>query len=90
MRGAGTEYWTFPGESAGVVKTRPLSTMKDAPSGGNSTMVYFMCDDCATQAGSVAHAGGRVHREKMSIDEHGFIVLAFDTEGILFGLHSKK
>jgi predicted enzyme related to lactoylglutathione lyase len=29
-----------------------------------------------------------VHREKMSIGEYGFIVLAVDTEGNMFGLHS--
>ena len=35
-------------------------------------------------------AGGKVEREKMSIGEYGFIVLALDTEGNMFGLHSLK
>lgn len=34
--------------------------------------------------------GGKIQREKMSIGEHGFIVLAIDTEGNMFGLHSLK
>ena len=51
-------------------------------------MVYFGCDDCAVEGSRVAAAGGRVHREKMSIGEYGFIVLAVDTEGNRFGLHS--
>jgi hypothetical protein len=29
-------------------------------------------------------------RDKMSIGQYGFIVLSFDTEGNLFGLHSTK
>jgi hypothetical protein len=32
--------------------------------------------------------GGRVFRDKMSIGQYGHIVLAYDTEGNLFGLHS--
>lgn len=33
---------------------------------------------------------GRVQRPKMSIGEYGFITLAIDTEGNMFGLHSSK
>jgi hypothetical protein len=42
------------------------------------------------EAGRVAGAGGKLHREKMSIGQYGFIALAYDTEGNLFGLHSTK
>jgi predicted enzyme related to lactoylglutathione lyase len=38
----------------------------------------------------VAEAGGKVHRDKMSIGQYGFVVLAVDTEGNMFGLHSMK
>jgi len=72
-----------PGSSGALVKAAGV------PSGG-STMLYFNCDDCAVEGGRVAGAGGRVHRDKMSIGEYGFIVLAFDTEGNMFGLHSMK
>ena len=57
-------------------------------SGGNSVMVYFSCADCAVEGGRVAGAGGRVVRDKMSIGEYGFIVLATDPDGNMFGLHS--
>ena len=64
--------------------------MDGFPSGGNSTLVYFNCEDCAVEAARVAGAGGRVQRDKMSIGEYGFIALCFDTEGNMFGLHSMK
>lgn len=35
-------------------------------------------------------AGGRIEREKFSIGEYGFIALAIDTEGNMFGLHSMQ
>ena len=73
-----------PGASGALVK------MAGFPSCGNSTLVYFECTDCAEEASRVVAAGGRIQRDKMSIDEYGFIVLAFDTEGNMFGLHSMK
>ncbi|MCL4216474.1 MAG: VOC family protein [Candidatus Hydrogenedentes bacterium] len=73
-----------PGACGALVK------MTGFPSGGNSTLVYFDCSDCAEVASRVVAAGGRIQREKMAIGEYGFIVLAFDTEGNMFGLHSMK
>lgn len=67
-----------------------LAKMSDFPSGGNSTLVYFSCVDCAVEAGRVTSSGGSMQREKMSIGEYGFIALAFDTEGNMFGLHSMQ
>lgn len=46
--------------------------------------------DCAVEAGRVASSGGRIQREKMPIGEYGFIALAFDTKGNMFGLHSMQ
>lgn len=60
------------------------------PSAGNSTLVYFSCADCAKEASRVQKAGGRIQREKMSIGQYGFVALAFDTEGNMFGLHSMQ
>jgi predicted enzyme related to lactoylglutathione lyase len=83
------EYWAFameqdrPGVGGALVK------MDGVPSGG-STLVYFGCEDCAVEAARVAPAGGRIHREKMSIGQYGFIALAVDTEGNMFGLHSMQ
>ena len=71
-----------PGSSGALVR------VPGVPSGGTGTLVYFGCEDCAVEGSRVATAGGNVHREKMSIGEYGFIVLAVDTEGNMFGLHS--
>jgi len=60
------------------------------PAGGNSTLVYFECDDCGVEEGRIAPAGGKVMRGKFSIGQYGFCALAWDTEGNLFGLHSMK
>lgn len=67
-----------------------LVRMEGVPSGGNSTLVYFGCADCAVEEARVAQFGGRVQRPKQSIGEYGFITLAVDTEGNMFGLHSMK
>ena len=67
-----------------------LVKMEGCPSGGNSTLVYFSCADCAVEAGRVVESGGRIQRKKMSIGQYGFIALAFDTEGNMFGLPSMK
>ncbi len=53
-------------------------------------MVYFACEECATEGARVETAGGKVEKEKMSIGQYGHIVLAKDTEGNVFGLHSMK
>ncbi len=84
------QMWAFemnpeaPGASGAIVH------MPGMPSGGNSTLVYFSCEDCAVEGARVAKAGGTVEREKMSIGEYGFIVLAKDTEGNMIGLHSQR
>lgn len=67
-----------------------LVWMKDVKAGGNSTVVYFGCDDCAVEENRVKSAGGQIHQSKFSIGEYGFITLAVDTEGNTFGLHSEK
>ena len=84
------EMWAFPMDRGGAGASGALVRMPGMPSGGNSTLVYFSCDDCATEAGRVAGAGGTIQKEKFAIGEHGFIALASDTEGNMFGLHSMK
>ncbi len=73
-----------PGASGSLVK------ISGSPSGGNSTLVYFSCDDRAVEASRVFPSGGRIQREKVSIGEYGFVALAIDTEGNMFGLHSMR
>ena len=62
--------------------------MKGVPSGGNSTIVYFACADCAVEEAPAEKHGGRVEQRKMSIGEYGYISLVADTEGNMIGLHS--
>lgn len=86
----GIEMWAFPMSMEAPGASGALVTMPGVPSGGNSVMVYFTCEDCAVEGGRVAEAGGRVEREKMPIGEYGFVVLARDPEGNMIGLHSMK
>ena len=84
------EMWAFPQSMERTGASGSLVKMPGFPSGGNSTLVYFSCADCAVEASRVVKAGGRIQKEKMSIGQYGFIALAFDTEGNMFGLHSNK
>lgn len=84
------EMWAFPMQMDRTGASGALVRMPGFPSGGNSTLVYFSCEDCAVEADRVEAAGGRIQRRKMSIGEYGFIALAFDTEGNMIGLHSLK
>ena len=99
----GTKLDTMPTEGMGDLEMLSFPMAMDAPGasgalirmegfpvGGNSTLVYFSCDDVAAEAGRIAGAGGRVQQEKMSIGPYGFIALGVDTEGNMFGLHSLK
>ncbi len=90
LENPGMEMWAFPMNMESAGASGALVKMSGFPSGGNSTLVYFSCVDCATEAGRVPKAGGRIQKEKFSIGEYGFIALAFDTEGNMFGLHSMK
>ena len=84
------EMWSFPMTMDHFGASGSLVKMKGVPSGGNSTLVYFSCKDCSVEAGRVVTSGGKIDREKMSIGQYGFIALAFDTEGNMFGLHSMQ
>ena len=86
----GLEMWSFPGDMDRYGANGALCRMPGVPSGPGGTLVYFACEDCGATAARIPDAGGRVHREKMSIGEYGFIVLAFDTEGNMIGLHSMR
>lgn len=81
------EMWAFPMDQTSVGAGGALVKMAGVPSGG-STLVYFACADCAVEEGRVIAAGGKIDRPKMAIGQYGFITLAQDTEGNMFGLHS--
>ena len=83
------EMWAFPGAmDEGSGASGALVTMKVGISGGNGTVVYFSCEDCATEAGRVSSNGGKVTQEKFPIGQYGFAALFTDTEDNLIGLHS--
>ena len=90
LKSPGIEMWSFPGSREVTGTSGSLVKAPGFPSGGNSTVVYFNCSDCAEEAHRVGQAGGRLQQEKMSIGQYGFIAMAYDTEGNLFGLHSMK
>ncbi|MBE2210523.1 MAG: VOC family protein [Xanthomonadaceae bacterium] len=87
---AGLQMVAFPMEMDSGGAGGALVKMPGVPSGGMGTLVYFGCEDCATEAGRVAAAGGQIFKEKFSIGPYGFCALAHDTEGNLFGLHSMQ
>ena len=82
------EMWAFPMSMDAGGASGSLVQSAGIPSGGNSTLVYFSCADCAVEAGRVAAAGGTLVREKFSIGQYGFVALAQDPEGNMIGLHS--
>ena len=82
------EMWTFGMDQGKYGAPGALVHMPGCASGGGGTLVYFSCDDCATEAARVVPAGGCIFKEKFSIGEYGFIALVTDTEGNMIGLHS--
>ena len=84
------ELWAFPADMGNYGASGALVKMKGFTSGGNATLVYFHCDDCAVEEGRVASSGGQVQRSKISIGEYGYMSLVLDTEGNMIGLHSME
>ncbi|ADE12560.1 VOC family protein [Sideroxydans lithotrophicus] len=84
------EMWSFPMQTDRFGAGGSLVRMEGMPSGGNSTIIYFICEDCAVEASRIEKAGGRIFKDKMSIGQYGFIALAYDTEGNMIGLHSMQ
>lgn len=84
------EMSTFPSDMESYGASGALVKMEGFTSGGNSTLVYFSCDDCSIEESRVVVNGGQIEKPKKSIGEYGFISLAIDTEGNMFGLHSMK
>ncbi len=90
LPGSELEMWSFPMKQDGAGAGGALVKMPGFSSGGNNTLVYFACDDCAAEESRVVSSGGRIERPKMSIGQYGFISLIIDTEGNMIGLHSLK
>ena len=90
LPGVDLEMYAFPMDEKTYGAGGALVHFAGMPSGGNSTVVYFHCEDCGVTVAKVVPAGGKIMREKMSIGQYGFIALAFDPDGNLIGLHSMK
>ena len=87
---AGPQMLAFPSSMEHYGCGGTLVYMEGFKAGGNSTLVYFSCADCAVEASRVVAAGGTVHKPKMSIGQYGYISLVTDTEGNMLGLHSME
>jgi len=90
LNSPGMDMWAFPMEMGASGASGALVRIQGVPSGGNGTLVYFASEDCSVEEGRVVKSGGRIHKPKFSIGQYGFITLAVDTEGNMFGLHSMK
>lgn len=85
------ELCAFPGPmDDGSGASGALVHMKDGPAGAGGTIVYFMCDDCAVEAGRVVANGGQVIQPKFALGEYGHAAMVTDTEGNTIGLHSMQ
>lgn len=82
------EMWAFPANPGGYGATGSLVRIPGYAAGGNSTIVYFSCEDCGVEAQKAADCGGVIHKPKMSIGQYGNMALVIDTEGNMIGLHS--
>jgi uncharacterized protein len=90
LEGPDIEMWAFPMQHDRSGASGALVRMEGFPSGGNSTLVYFTCSDCAAEAKRASESGGKIFKGKFSIGQYGFIALVTDTEGNMIGLHSMQ
>jgi predicted enzyme related to lactoylglutathione lyase len=90
LEGPDIEMWAFPMAPERPGAPGALVKMEGFPSGGNSTIVYFTCSDCAVEAKRASESGGKIFKDKFSIGQYGFIALVLDTEGNMIGLHSMQ
>ena len=88
LEGPDVDMQAFPMDPEAPGSSGSLVHMPGFPAGGNSTLVYFTCEDCAVEESRVEGAGGKIEKTKFSIGPYGFISLVYDTEGNMFGLHS--
>jgi uncharacterized protein len=84
------EMLSFPWAQGESNISGALCKTSEMKPGVGGTLVYFTCDDCATETMRVEAAGGQVLQPKFSIGEHGFVSIVMDTEGNSIGFHSDK
>jgi hypothetical protein len=86
----GLKMKAFPSDMEKYGTSGALVKMNGMPGGMNSVLVYFSCDDCAQEESRIEASGGKVEKSKFAIGDYGFVTIAVDTEGNMFGLHSQK
>ena len=86
----GMKMLAFPQDMERLGASGVLVKMEGFKAGGNSTIVYFGSVDCSIEAARLEVAGGQIFKPKQSLGEYGFMVLAYDTEGNMFGIHSMQ
>lgn len=84
----GFQLWGFPAVEGGAGSPGALAHMPGMRAGGNGTIVYLNCDDCAVRGARAEAAGGRIFKPAFPIGRHGFVSLVVDTEGNTVGLIS--
>ncbi len=84
------EMWGFPSDTQGFGCSGSLVKIRGLTPSGVSTIIYFASEDCRTEENRISGFNGRIHKSKFSIGQYGFITLAIDTEGNMFGIHSMK
>jgi predicted enzyme related to lactoylglutathione lyase len=84
------ELWAFPMSMEDSGSTGALVKMDGFSAGRNSVIIYFASEDCAIESARVVESGGRIHQEKFSIGQYGFIALIIDSEGNMIGIHSME
>ncbi|MFC3195105.1 VOC family protein [Marinicella sediminis] len=85
---ANIEMWGFPQDMEATGSSGALMKVAGVSSGGGGTLIYFNCENCATEAARVEANGGEVLQAKMAVGEYGFVSLIIDTEGNRVGLFS--
>ncbi|MEJ2135049.1 MAG: VOC family protein [Desulfofustis sp.] len=83
------EMYCFPMFEDGPGAAGALVKKEDLSSDGMGVLVYFSSKDCAVEAARVGDNGGRLVQEKTAIGIYGYIAIAVDTEGNMFGIHSR-
>jgi uncharacterized protein len=84
------EMLSFPWAEGETNVSGALCKTREMKAGTGGTLVYFTCENCATETSRVVDAGGQVLQQKFQIGEHGFCSIVMDTEGNTIGLHSMK
>jgi len=86
----GTKMYMFAGDESTSGAAGALIASDENKPSSDGTIIYFQCEDVASETSRVEDAGGTLLFPKMSIGEFGFISQCIDTEGNRIGFHSDK